>query len=220
MSTTFRPPSISVGGPPSVGRPKRSSADHRPSVELEWGSASIGVPVGRRSADPNAGLGAVGEVGWSAAGTTAPVASLDVAALALSPPTTAAMAWGGHSGPGGDDANADDQDFDIGMTRTVAAECLSPEMAAHLSTASDYLFAKKTRQVRFSSSSLSLERPDLRLRPLGRCAWADVLLPLHNGLRVVRWEPPVPSSGACMCAPLCGRKTYRCGASVLARYRL
>ncbi|GAB0497189.1 hypothetical protein MMPV_008513 [Pyropia vietnamensis] len=173
-----------MDGPPSAGRPNRSSANHRPSVALDWGPASSGFGGGRRSADPNAGLCAVGEVGWSAATTTAPVASLDMATLAFSPPATAAMAWEGDNGPGGDNADEDERDFDIGMTRTVAAECLSPEMAAHLSTASDYLFAKKTRQVRFSSSRLALERPDLRLRPLGRCAWADVLLPLHNGLRV------------------------------------
>lgn len=202
MSTSFRLPAVSTaGGPPSMGRPNRWSAGHPLAVASEWGPASVGGggrggrggggrrsgdpnvgPGGRRSGDPNAGLDAAGECGWG--GAAVPPASTDAGALALQLPSTAAMGWGEDDAPA--DAADDDGDFDIGMTRTVAAECLSPEMAAHLSTASDYLFAKRTRQVRFSSSQLSLERPDLSLRPLGRCAWADVLLPLHNGLRVVR----------------------------------
>lgn len=197
MSTSFRLPAVSAAsGPVSMGRPNRWSAGRPLGVSSDWGPASVGG--GRRSGDPNAGLAVAGACGWGARGgsgggaaaattatapaTAAPAASLDAGSLALPLPSTAAMAWAG------DDAPADgDDDFDIRMTRTCAAECLSPEMAAHLSTASDYLFAKKTRQVRFSSSQLALERPDLSLRPLGRCAWADVLLPLHNGVRMVRW---------------------------------
>jgi len=180
MSGERLPPWAVADAPsaPAVASARRAhSSGGRPPALTDGAGLppSNGVAPPRRSAPP-AGLAAV--------------PPLDGARLALSPPSTGALAvsfstW--VAGGGGDGADEPDpgDGFDIGTTR-VPGGCVSPELAAHLSVASDYLGMKKKRLVRFSSSKVVLDRPDLALQPLGRCVWADVLLPLHNGIRVVR----------------------------------